>query len=264
MVASPAMDARDAVTWIGHSTALATLGGESVLIDPLGRRRTRRLEYQAVLITHAHVDHLNRWTLAKLDKSVDLYVPKGAEPLVRDFGFARVVEVEPGDQLAIGSLEVTCVKTRHENGRWRKGDRPICSGYVISRGGATIYHAGDIDMSDYELFDSVAREHDIDTALLPIGGMLPVWYYRARKGSIDRGVHIDPDTALRIFEQLGAKNFIPVHWGTVNLRLGGLHGPKRRLVKIATEAGLLERVSILAHGESLRVCPAPPTNPDET
>jgi L-ascorbate metabolism protein UlaG (beta-lactamase superfamily) len=63
------------VTWIGHASALVELGGDAVLIDPLGRRRCRDREYDAVLVTHAHVDHLNRWTLAALNKDVPLYVP---------------------------------------------------------------------------------------------------------------------------------------------------------------------------------------------
>ena len=64
------------VTWLGHASALIELAGERVLIDPLGRRRCRTLpDYQAILITHAHVDHLNRWTLKKLNKAATLFVP---------------------------------------------------------------------------------------------------------------------------------------------------------------------------------------------
>ncbi len=243
----------DAVTWIGHACAHVSLGGESVLIDPLGRRRTSELSYRAILITHSHVDHLNRWTLSKLEKSAALYVPKGAARIVADLGFASVTEVEPGDQLALGSLEVTCVGTRHDNGRWRKGDSPTCVGFVIGRNDSVVYHAGDIDMSDFSLFDEIGQSFPIDAALLPIGGMLPVWYYRARKRALDRGVHIDPDTALRLFERLGAKTLVPVHWGTVNLRLGPASGPRNRLVEVATESGVLDRVSVLGHGESLGV-----------
>src|SRR4030095_15169781 len=78
------------VTWIGHASALVDLGGERVLIDPLGRRRCRvASEYRAILITHAHVDHLNRWTLSALDRSARIVVPKGAGRSVRALGFAQ-------------------------------------------------------------------------------------------------------------------------------------------------------------------------------
>ncbi|MCG8417504.1 MAG: MBL fold metallo-hydrolase [Proteobacteria bacterium] len=242
------------VIWIGHATALIEMAGVRVLVDPLGRRRCRAVgEYHAVLITHAHVDHLNRWTLAVLDKGVPLFVPRGARDIVADLGFARVVEVEPGDQLAVGKLDIVGVPTRHDTGRWRKNDHPICTGYVIARDGMVVHHAGDVDMSTYDVFDDIGRDFAVDVTLLPIGGMLPVWYYRMRQKSIDRGVHIDPDTALAIAQRIGAQAMIPVHWGTVNLRLGPPSMPRRRLLKAAEQTGLSDLVKVLGHGESLQI-----------
>lgn len=239
------------ITWIGHASALIDLGGQRVLVDPLGRRRCRAAgDYHAVLITHSHVDHLNRWTLSTLDKSVPLFVPKGARPVVEDLGFASVREVEPGDQLAVGSLDIIGVPTCHDPGRWRKGDAPICTGYVIARDGCAVHHAGDVDMSTFDVFDDIGRDFSLDATLLPIGGMLPVWYYRLRRRALDRGVHIDPDTALGIAQRLGARTMVPVHWGTVHLRLGPPSAPRRRLSKMAEREGLADLVRILDHGES--------------
>ena len=147
--------------------------------------------------------------------------------------------------------------TRHDFGRWRKGDAPEALGYVVTGGGAALHHAGDVDFSDHAVFDDIGKRHAIDVALLPIGGMLPVWYYRWRRRATDRGIHIDPDCALDIFERLGAKALVPVHWGTVNLRLGGLASmPRRRLQQIAAARGV-ERVRVLRHGESLGLTHAP-------
>lgn len=244
------------VTWLGHATALVSVGDARVLIDPLFRRRCRGLSgYSAVLITHSHVDHLNRWTLKSLDKGAELVVPRGALPIVADLGFSRVREVEPGDQLHIGGLDILCVPTKHDRGRWRKGDEPLCTGYIIASGGVQIHHAGDVDFSSFEVFEQIGDRYDLDATLLPIGGMLPVWYYRLRRRSIDRGVHIDPDTALTIADLLGARHMVPVHWGTVNLRLGPPSMPARRLRKVvdelAAESPIAPQVSILGHGEDL-------------
>ena len=85
------------LTWIGHATALVEFDGEKLLIDPFGRRRCGEVGgYRAVLVTHAHTDHLNRWTLSTLDRSAELIVPRGALRFVEDLGFAQVTEVEPG------------------------------------------------------------------------------------------------------------------------------------------------------------------------
>lgn len=244
------MDA--SVTWIGHASAVVDLGGERVLVDPLGRRRCRNVEgVQAILITHAHVDHLNRWTLSALDRSARLIVPKGARHLVADLGFSEVREIEPGDQLAVGKLDVTAVPTRHDPGRWRKGDGPTCSGYIVAKDGVAVHHAGDVDMSDFEVFEEIGRHVRLDATLLPIGGLLPVWYYRMRRKALDRGVHIDPDTALAVAQRLNARAMVPVHWGTVHLRLGPASAPRWRLVKVAAAEGQSDLVRVLGHGEAL-------------
>jgi L-ascorbate metabolism protein UlaG (beta-lactamase superfamily) len=241
------------VTWLGHATAVAELGGARVLFDPLLRSRARRAgKVDAVLVTHSHVDHLNRWSLKALDRDTHLVVPRGARGVVADLGFARLTEVTAGDQLEVGGLAITAVPTRHDFGRWSKGDAPEALGYVVSGGGATLHHAGDVDFSDHAVFDDIGKRHAIDAALLPIGGMMPVWYYRWRRRALDRGIHIDPDCALDIFERLGAKALVPVHWGTLNLRLGLPSMPRRRLEKVAAVRGV-ERVRVLAHGDRLEL-----------
>jgi L-ascorbate metabolism protein UlaG (beta-lactamase superfamily) len=242
------------VTWLGHATAVAELGRARVLFDPLLRSRARRAgKVDAVLVTHAHVDHLNRWSLKAVDRDTHLVVPRGAGHVVADLGFARLTEVSAGDQLEVNGLEVTAVPTRHDFGRWRKGDAPEALGYVVRGGGATLHHAGDVDFSDHAVFDDIGKRHAIDAALLPIGGMMPVWYYRWRRRALDRGIHIDPDCALDIFERLGAKALVPVHWGTLNLLLGhAASTPRRRLQQVAAARGI-ERVRVLGHGERLEL-----------
>lgn len=240
------------VTWLGHATAAIELGGRRLLVDPLGRGRARAAgSVDAVLITHSHVDHLHRWTLRAVDRAAHLIVPRGARPIVADLGFSQVTEVEAGDAIEVGGVEVHAVPTRHDNGRWRKGDLPTCAGYVVRAGGRAVHHAGDVDFSDHAVFDDIGRRFALDATLLPIGGMLPVWYYRLRRASLDRGVHIDPDCALDIFERLGAQAMVPVHWGTVHAPLGLPQTPKWRVEKVARARGVDQRVRVLAHGERL-------------
>ena len=241
------------VTWLGHASAIAQLGTQRVLFDPLLPWRARRAgAVDAVLVTHSHVDHLNRWSLRAVPREAHLVVPRGCKEVVADLGFAKVTEVTAGDQVAIGGLAVHAVETRHDNGRWRKRSTPECVGYVVERDGIAIHHAGDVDFSDHRVFDDIGKRFSLAATLLPIGGMMPVWYYRRRRALMDQGVHIDPDCALDIYERLGAKALVPIHWGTLNLRLGLPSMPRRRLAKIAL-ARNAAGVHILAHGEQLDV-----------
>src|SRR3954470_8959725 len=107
----------DAVTYVGHATTLIELDGTRLLTDPLLRPRVghiRRIAppvaptpgdgVTAVLISHAHHDHLDLASLRRLPPGSRVIAPPGCADLVRRWTRHEAVEAVPGERLDVGEL----------------------------------------------------------------------------------------------------------------------------------------------------------------
>lgn len=126
------------VTFIGHSSFLVQVSGRNLLIDPVFSKRLillRRQRYagllveelppiDAVLLTHAHMDHLDLSSLRRVvratrrltGKAPEVVVPQGVEDLVAKLGFAKVHEMEWWKRAEVTGLRVTMTPCRHWGG----------------------------------------------------------------------------------------------------------------------------------------------------
>jgi L-ascorbate metabolism protein UlaG (beta-lactamase superfamily) len=249
------------LTWIGHATFVAKLGGQLVATDPVfcerisgvvPRRAPVGVELEAlppvdvVTISHNHRDHLDLPTIARLGSRPLYVVPMGNAGYLRDAGATRIVELDWWDSIEVGQLTVTLVPARHWSMRapWDRNEA-LWGGFVIRGPEGALYHAGDT-----ALFDGFAeigrRAGPIDWALLPIGSYEPRWFMEPQ--------HMNPEDAMDAFRQLGARIFVAMHWGTFKLTDEPLSEPPARLRELAAKAGLPdERVWILDVGETRRL-----------
>jgi L-ascorbate metabolism protein UlaG (beta-lactamase superfamily) len=252
-LATPTPAAR--VSYVGHATVLVELDGIRLLTDPVLRRRVLHLRrhgavtaeafrnVDAVLISHAHWDHLDLRSLGQLGKRLRLVVPRGVGRLLRRRQFTDVVELDAGELVEIGGLEVTATPAEHNGGRGPLGARAPALGYVIA-GSKRIYFAGDTD-----LFAGMSKLAPLDLALLPVSG----WGPRLPAG------HLNPQRAAEALRLLEPRTAVPIHWGTYSVLTKRRpnntveRAPAEEFERLAAQLAPAVQVQVLAPGESLEL-----------
>jgi L-ascorbate metabolism protein UlaG (beta-lactamase superfamily) len=250
------------VTFIGHSSFLVQIAQKNLLFDPVFASRLialRRMRapgvkikdlpaIDIVLLSHAHMDHLNRPSLRRIvahtrqltgGRAPVAVVPWGVSDLVSDLGFSRVVSLEWWQKKNIAGLEVTLTPAKHWGARFFRDTYRGFGGYVIRGGHHSLYHSG--DSAYFSGFAEIGRRLHPEIALLPIGAYYPESH---------RLVHTSPGEALQAFLDLGAQKMIPMHFGTFRLSKEPLGEPVRLLTAAAKRAGVCAKVCVLEEGDT--------------
>jgi len=200
------------ITYVGHATCLVEMDGVRLLTDPVLRNRVGYIRRQvhavnpewsaridAVLISHAHLDHLDLPSLRRLGRDVRLLVPAGSGSLLARRGFRNVEELRAGDWTRVESVKIEATRATHDGARYPFGPVAHTLGYVM-HGECSVYFAGDTD-----LFPEMDGIHDsLDVALLPVWGWGP---------TLGEG-HMTPRRAAESLRMLRPRKAIPIHWGT--------------------------------------------------
>jgi L-ascorbate metabolism protein UlaG (beta-lactamase superfamily) len=237
------------ITFIGHSSFLIQIAGLNVVVDPVFAkwlillRRLRRPGVKlkdlppidAVLLSHAHMDHLNlpslrkiiRNTLWKTGKAPVAIVPSGVEDLVERLGFSKVIAMRWWETISLTDrLEITMTPAKHWGTRMFRDHHRGYGGYVLRADGHSLYHSG--DTAYFPGFREIGERLKPEIALLPIGAYRPDNF---------RSVHTSPADALQGFIDLGAARMIPMHFGSFQLSMEGPEEPLPELLSAAQRAG---------------------------
>jgi L-ascorbate metabolism protein UlaG (beta-lactamase superfamily) len=245
------------ITYVGHSTVLIEQAGVRMLTDPLLRagvayvRRRVALpdleqlrDLDALLISHAHHDHLDVASLRKLGHRGPVIAPHGCSSILSRAGYSDVTELGAGERSSVGPIAVEATGARHDGRRLPFTQDIPALGFLLE-GPTRIYFAGDTD-----LFDGMeALAGRVDVALLPIWG----WGPRLPEG------HLNPETAAQAVQRIRPKVAIPVHWGT----LGALwmktdpdpEAPARAFAEAVAAVEPDVEVRVLAPGASMDLSP---------
>jgi L-ascorbate metabolism protein UlaG (beta-lactamase superfamily) len=252
------------VTFIGHSSFLLQIGGRTVLVDPVFSKRLILLRRQRraglrvdelppidlVLLTHAHMDHLDISSLRRIVRATrrltgrapEVVVPKGVEDLVARLGFVQMHGLSWWEQIEVQGLQVTMTPCKHWGARMFRDTYRGYGGYVLEGGGHSIYHSG--DTAYFDGFAEIGTRLKPQIALLPIGAYFPDSY---------RAVHTSPEEAVRGFVEVGAEQMVPMHYGTFRLGREPMDEPVKRLLAEGERLGIKERIRVLEEGETMRL-----------
>jgi len=235
--------------WIGHATTLMRVGGMNILTDPvfshrigmtigrktfgLGRMAALPLDVphlppiDLIVISHAHFDHLDKPSLARLVSSRTTLVTAAKTRRLIPRGFGHVVEVDWNDELEItpargpGGVKLTALQPRHWGARTAVDKHRGYNSYLIeggeSDGRRRVLFAGDTAHTD--AFDGLGG---VDLAAMGIGAYEP-WIQ----------AHASPEQAWSMFSRMGGEYLLPMHHSTFDLGEEGLDEPMQRLLRAA-------------------------------
>lgn len=224
------------ITWIGHATVLINFFGKIILTDPalfnsigfnifgttIGKTRATMpaLKFEEipkpdlVLISHAHMDHMDYNSLKELTKKfpaqINCITAYNTKDVIEDLDWKTLKELDWGESLHLDELKIKGIEVNHDGfrlpgerdraqGHWLYGRS--YNGYILKSNGKKILFGGDTALT--EKFKQ-HRDKNIDIAIMPIGGYIP-HHHR----------HCNPEEALVMAsEHLGARYFIPIHCNT--------------------------------------------------
>ncbi|MCH7722697.1 MAG: MBL fold metallo-hydrolase [Bacteroidetes bacterium] len=258
------------ISWIGHSTILINMFGTIILTDPvlfdsvgiyvlgltIGKIRATKpaLEFNEipepdlVLISHAHMDHMDYKSLKELTEKypgkADCITAYNTKDIIEDLKWKSLSELDWGESVYNDELKITGIAVNHNGfrlpGEMDRADGYILNGrsyngYILEKYKKKILFAGDTAYT--EKFKQ-HRSKNIDVAIMPIGGYIP-----------HQNRHCNPEESLIMAsEHLGAEYFIPIHCNTFDGD-EGFHAPIDWMLKSAVNYNI--EIGISEIGQTL-------------
>jgi L-ascorbate metabolism protein UlaG (beta-lactamase superfamily) len=250
--------------WVGHATVLLRFGHRTVLTDPNLRgallgivprhtppslRAGELPRIDVALLSHMHFDHFDAPSLRKVGRRTAVFFPAEGAAYADEIVQRQKHGLAPWQEAKLNGLTITAVPARHQGGRygfdflWNHA----YTGYVIEGAGHRVFFAGDTGY-DPEIFKEIGRRFPgIEVAFIPIAPG------KSDRGTPDRWGHVGPRGALDIFDDLGARYLVPIHYEAFFSGSQRIGDPRVALAAEAEKRGLEHRVFALRTGQGLAI-----------
>lgn len=220
-------DGPDAFTWLGHAAFLFRINNKRILTDPclydlprikrqfpspFSVHTLKPIDY--ILLSHSHRDHFDIRSMRGIiqeNPEVKIYCSLRMNALVRAVGGKNIAEAGwyqefPSDQTGI---RFVFLPAKHWNRRYlHDTNRELWGAFWIGSEKQSFYFAG--DTAYYSHFgDAKKNLPPLHHAFLPIGAYKPHFMMKDS--------HTSPEEAIQAFHDLGARYFVPMHYGTYDL-----------------------------------------------
>ena len=213
------------ITWYGHATFGLKTDGKTVLIDPFfAGNPSAPVTHEdidacdLILVTHDHADHVGQaLELAARHDAEVISVFEIIQDLIGQGLPERLgVGMNIGGTVNRLGIDVKMVQAVHSS------IHGTPAGYILTLpDGTCIYNSGDTGLfGDMALF---AEFHDIDIAILPVGGHFTM----------------DARQAAYACKLLKCKKVIPQHWGTWPLLAQNTESLAKHLAELAPDTELV-------------------------
>ncbi len=251
------------ITFIGHATTLIQTQGLNIITDPLyceragpyswaGPKRFKRPgirfedlpKIDIILLSHNHYDHLDPVTLKRIQERDDsrIITSLGVSLFLEKKNITHSTELDWwGIHEVNQDVRIHCVPARHFSGRGTVDrNTTLWSGFVLETSGGNIYFAADTGYDDLIFKQIGVTFGQMRASIIPIGAYMPRWFMSP--------VHVDPEQAVMIHQDVRSQKSLGIHWGTFRLADEGMYDPPKELKASLAKAGLAED-SFVAIGE---------------
>lgn len=222
-------DNKNCIVWLGHATFFIRLNNIQIVTDPvfgnLSVIMKRAVPFSInpnqlknidlLLLSHDHRDHLDKPSIQQFTKNnpqANILTGLEMDGILRQWNVENELQTAGWYQqynTQKANISVFFLPARH----WgRRGvtdtNKRLWGAFLIQVNNTTIYFSGDTGHGNHlkevnELFG------DIDYFICGVGAYKPEWFMHSN--------HISPQNAIKAANEMQAKNFIPMHYGTFDL-----------------------------------------------